>query len=365
LQHVLSSTAKRSFALIGAAAVGIIAALGAGAPAFACHSIITGTPECADGSKVKITWTVTNSETDRDAKVVSVTPAVNGFKIGDQLPGSAKKVNLVGTTLVDFTPGGSATLKVKLKWQKQNHHTPEYEGTGTASFADLTCGSPSTPPDNRKPTVKFTPSCDGTLSVVIHNPFEKPLATETKAGAWTKPVTVPAGSDAPAFSVPAENAANVMVFTVSSDGNKADKPIGSSTGASAQGCAVPDVSAKASCDGQSVVINNPLEGRPIEAVVTVGTDQTKVKVAAGTSEIVKIGKLDALTATVKIAGGDETVISFDKLTNCVQPVSANEGPTLPVTGTNVALIAGGSAALIGLGGALFWLSRRRKVQFTA
>lgn len=358
LRHVPSVLAKRSAAVVGAAAVGILVALAAGAPAVACHPIITGTPECADGGKVKITWTIVNSESHRPATVVRTTPAVTGINVGAELPGSAKKGKLTGTTLVDYVAGGSATLKVKLKWAKQNHHTPQRERTGTVSFARLSCESPAPQPDNRKPTVTFTPNCDGTLKVVIRNPFDTPLNTDTTAGAWTKPVTVAAGSDAPAFVVPAENAGDVTVRV-------GEKAIGSSKGAAAQGCAVPDVTANASCDGQSVVIKNPADGREINALVTVGTTETKVKVAPGASEIVKVGTLDALTATVKIVGGDESEISFDKLANCVQPALANAGPTLPVTGANVAVIAGGSAALIGLGGTLFWLARRRKIHFTA
>ncbi len=45
--------------------------------------------------------------------------------------------------------------------------------------------------------------------------------------------------------------------------------------------------------------------------------------------------------------------------------SSSGGAALPVTGANTALMAGGALVLVGVGGGLFFLARRRRIRFTA
>jgi LPXTG-motif cell wall-anchored protein len=361
LRHALSSTAKRSFALIGAAAVGIIAALGASAPAFACQATVKPTTDCIDGKPemVRVTWKLINGtfngKQDPDATITDAISPVGAIANGAKLPEGG---TLVGTADVKKSVG-TVTLAVTVNWPtrsiKQVINSP-------IDVSDVGCTPAAAP------TSKYTPKCNGSVDAVITNPKSteatfKVAAANLTGGGWPKSVTIKA-NDKTAVSVPSHAGA----ITVTEGETAVGAPF---TWSKPEGCSPPDVTAKATCDGRSVVITNPSENAPLDATVTSNNVVQKVKVKAGTSETVTIAKdIPVLDATVKI-GANVTTVNFDTAKDCVgtsltnTTPPANAAPTLPRTGTNVALIAGGSAILIGLGGALFWLARRRRIQFTA
>lgn len=367
MRHVLPS-AKRLLTLLGAAGVGTIAALSMGTAALACHPVITHDVDCVEGQpgKVKVTWEVRNSEREAEAKVLKVEPATAGIKKDDRIAGrnasSGTKV-LTGTTILDAS-AGKATLTVKLGW-RINGTDVEDSRTREATFANLRCGSPPPPPpseSDKQPTVKFTSRCDGTVQVIVTNPRQNAIDVTVVGKEFTKPVTVEPGKSSDPVVVPAANASEVQVVKGANG-----PPIGRKYSWDApKNCDAPDVNPKASCDGRSILITNPSGNRPIEAKITAGAEVKTVTVQPGKTETVTLDSaVPTLTATVKI-GKDETTLRFDKAKDCVPPPpGSGTSPTLPVTGPEAGLMAGGALGLTGIGAGLYLITRRRRIQFTA
>ena len=130
---------RRPLAILGAAFLGLGAAVAVAAPASAHHPEIEGTVVCepASGEKV-ITWTVSHSERDKDATILGVTGTpdtplttdedkVLAKVAGDSAPDAVQPVLTPkdtdgdSVTLTQKVPGGTtgvAKLRVSMKWTK-------------------------------------------------------------------------------------------------------------------------------------------------------------------------------------------------------------------------------------------------------
>ncbi|HLL67129.1 MAG TPA: LPXTG cell wall anchor domain-containing protein [Micromonosporaceae bacterium] len=354
---VTSFLAKRACTLLGAATVGTLAAVGVDTPAFAHDVRHESRVECVAGQpgKIRVTWTLTNTERHREATVTGARSPIGDIAMGARLPARATAGAGAGTLVgSEIRPlaAGTAAIDVELTWKLRGADIRRTVAQ-TVSFAGRTCGP------EQQPAAAYTSRCDGTAGVVLTNPTEQPRrVTVAGAGGWKQTEALPAQGHARVI-VPEANAADVTVTASTGDGRGAgdDPVIGRHQWEKPTSCAAPDVSAAAGCDGKSLLLTNPAGNDTVTAVVTVGGVVTTVQVPGGTTRSVRLA-LDALTADVDIAG-IRTLVRFDDLRAC------SAGDILPVTGADATLLAGSAAGLIGAGVGLVWLARRRRIRFLA
>ena len=173
---------------------------------------------------------------------------------------------------------------------------------------------------------------------------------------------------------------------------------------------VPSAAAENDCKNVTVTVTNPEGNKPAKAEVTYGGATKPVTVAGGASELVTFPAGEATTATVtypEITGTEPTTVLVTKL-ECPAPTTpATTAPTattpatttpttgtptetpsetattssapvettpvsdndndgeLPLTGAAAGSIAGGAAVLLLAGVGLFFMARRRKLNFKA
>ena len=161
------SSVRRAAVIAGAALVGTVMSLAIASPASAHHPIVTGSAECLpDTGQWKVTWTVSSTEDDIDAKIteVDLTPAgstVTNIVVDAILPKNVDG-DLEGVQLLPGSATG-ASLRVKAKWIRPNTivHTEDSE----AITFEGTCTVPQEP----KPSARFASACDGTVTVTLIN----------------------------------------------------------------------------------------------------------------------------------------------------------------------------------------------------
>lgn len=358
---------RRPLAVVGAAIVGITAAVAVAAPASAHHPTVYGTAECdtATGNWA-VNWTVTNSEADLDGTIskVDLTPAgteVSTITVGARLPKSVDG-NLTGKQLVPGASGATgAQLTVEGTWIRD--HTIIASATGSVSF-EGTCQEPTS-----KPAATFASQCDGTVVVTLVNAKEATKdATFVVTGkdGFTQTKVVAAGKD-DTITVPAKNAGSIVVTEKGKD-----QPVATGKWTEPKGCTKPSEpkgTLEFTCTEMIFTIENPKDGKTVTITFTPnkGEAQTLV-VAPGETKSAKFAASEGLTVTPKAEGLDDTgPIAWEKPADCTTPVPGGGagGPTLPKTGAPAGLIAGGAAALLAIGAGLFFMARRRRIRFTA
>lgn len=249
-----------------------------------------------------------------------------------------------------------------------------------------------------KPEATAQSSCTGEVTLALNNRLGNKATTFVITGenGFTKSVTVPARKlDDDAVIVPAASAGNI---TVAAEGmttwtGKWTEP---------EGCAQPEAVVEHTCEGLKFTIKNPADGKSVTATFTPNKGEAKtVTVPAGGSEPVSFAGQEGLTVTVsgdvKAANG---TVTWAKPKDCESPSPSpsastpsetpsatppatdeptpSETPTTPtptstdegdeelaLTGAAAGSVAGGAALLLIVGAGLFFLARRRKLNFKA
>lgn len=204
------------------------------------------------------------------------------------------------------------------------------------------------------PKVEATSDCDGSMTLNLRNGANA-TATDyviaSKDGKYRTEVEVPRSNPVAQVKVSANNAKDLIVTS-------GGKQIGEFGWTRPEDCTAPTITTSSDCSASSVTIANPAANTPVEATILV-TGQSEAKtltIGNGTSETVEFA------AGVKVS---VTVFGTTTLFDLKKPDSCDSSGTLPVTGTNAALIAGAAILLVAAGTGLFLTARRRRVTFTA
>ncbi|MDP9799030.1 hypothetical protein J2S43_007542 [Catenuloplanes nepalensis] len=250
-----------------------------------------------------------------------------------------------------------------------------------------------------EPAVEALPDCEGNVAVkLINRSTFSETFTITADGGFSKTETLKARQEPVTVNLVPANAKNVVVTS-------RGKEIYRGGWTKPEDCQVPEVgtpkaSVQQTCEGLTFTIENPANGKDLTTVFTpnTGTAQT-VTVKAGETKPVSFPGSEGLTVKVE---GDLDVLNGEVVwaapANCAgEPTPPTEGtpspspsvstppatpgtpgpsttpvaytpgdePELPLTGVAVGSIAGGAILLLGLGAGLFFMARRRKLNFTA
>jgi hypothetical protein len=359
---------RRPLAVLGAAFVGLAAAVAVAAPASAHHPIVTGTAECDTATgDWKVTWTVANSETDLEGKITAVelTPAgteIDGIAVDAVLPKSGDGV-LTGKQTVPGDSGATeATLKVSGYWNRDGKDVRSDAG-GSVHFQG-TCAAPSS-----KPAATFVSKCDGSVVVTLVNAEDATKDATfvvTGEGGFTAEKTVAPGED-DTVTVPAANAGKI---TVTEKGGQ--EPVATGKWTEPEGCAKPGEPTGeviSTCDELVFVVANPEDGVSITITFTPNTGEPKtVTVEPGETETVAFPAQEGLTVTPTAEGLETETIAWEEPEDCDNGGGGggdDGGPILPVTGAAAGGMAAGAALLLAVGAGLFLVARRRRIRFTA
>jgi len=326
---------KRLLAIAGAAALGLAGAVAFAAPASAHFGKIFGTVGCVDGKPV-VHWTVRND----DPHTMTVTGL--SAPIGQIVNNATldKNGSLTGDQTVEA--GESADLTFHPTWS--DGYAPR-EGRDPKGHVDVPAWQCKTL------GAVLKSSCDTSGVVTLHNPFDREAKFRvTPNGAQTKILSVDKKSDLEVKLDAGFTKVNVWWYGLPEAGKDFtwEKP---------KDCGVPALTSTSDCNELKITVTNPADGKDANVAVAVGTTEKKaVTLKPGEKVIVEIGRVDNLVAKVTI-NEKTTEVKYQLPTNC--------GATLPVTGTNTALVAGGAAVLLSSGAGLFVVARRRRIRFTA
>lgn len=120
------------------------------------------------------------------------------------------------------------------------------------------------------------------------------------------------------------------------------------------------------CTTITIGLDNPANGNEVtlKFKTSKGEERTTV-IKAGENKSEKFSAVPGFTVTVTptgIKGAGPETIAYQKPADCD---TSGSGGGLPVTGAAAGTIAGGAGILLIAGAVLFFMSRRRKVKFTA
>jgi LPXTG-motif cell wall-anchored protein len=208
------------------------------------------------------------------------------------------------------------------------------------------------------PASTSVPSCDGSQAINLSNNGKYEETFTVKYDDQVKTVVVKPGKGE-TVTVPA----GAGTVTVSAEGMD-DQTY---TWAAPKDCPLPTVDLVNDCTTVTVTVTNPKDVVPAVATITYGDQTKKLTVAAGSSEKATFDAGTATYATIKLAGLDKEIKAALKKVVCATPTTGGGtgGPSLPVTGAAAGTIAGVAALLLAVGAVLFFVARRRKVNFTA
>jgi LPXTG-motif cell wall-anchored protein len=350
------SKLRRSIAVVGAAVLGLMAAVAVSSPASAHHPTVKGEAVCTSAGTWIVKWFVGNSETDIPGTItaVEVTPAgtkVTGVAVGTEVPPSDE---ILGIHVV---PGDQtkAELTVSMHWvRNENGRDKEIDATrsGTVEFSG-TCTGPKANPD-----AKFASNCTGvTVTLVNGADATKPAEFVVSGENGFKVEKTVAKGEEQVF-VPAANAGKI---TVTEGGEPVGKPY---TWERPEDCALPTLAYASTCDELLFEVTNPKEGTPFTVTFTPSTgDAQTVTVAPGEVKPVTFPGSEGLTVTPSSEGVEGEPFAWEPEGEC--DGAGGGGGTLPKTGVAAGGIAGGALVLLAIGAALFFVARRRRMRFTA
>jgi LPXTG-motif cell wall-anchored protein len=343
---------RRPIAMVGAAVLGLAAAVALSSPASAHHPIVSGEGGCIENGQWEAVWTVVNSEDDLEGKIVKVEPAaVEGIAEGVTLPASVDG-QLTGKQIVPAATT-SVTLKVKVKWKRgDNIITKWAEGEAKPRKG---CG--------QKPEAAFQPECDGSVVVTLDNSKGAHKVNLTvSAKDFTETVEVPAGETKGGIVVP-PGAGEITV-------SKMDKVIKKYTWENPGDCGEPKGGVESTCDELIFTLENPKDGRTVTITFTPNKGEAQtLTVAPGETKQAKFAAFEGLEVKATAEGAGEEVFAWEKPDDCETPPpppgGGGGGPELPKTGVAAGGIAGGALVLLAIGAVLFFVARRRRMRFTA
>ncbi|MDG4823537.1 LPXTG cell wall anchor domain-containing protein [Asanoa sp. WMMD1127] len=353
----IPSALRRSLAVAGAAFVGLAATVALGSPASAHHPEVSGTATCVEG-KWQVDWKVANSEQDLDGDLTGVrfSPDFQSdtVKVGAALPAFKGKDSVLRASQVLDAGVTSATLSVDAHWVRNGK---DVNGTRSATVTVPERGCRTS-----KPSVTFTDDCAGQVTVVVSNGAEATKALRYTV--WTEggdePVakgTVEIGKSSEPIVVPPTSEEEPVKVIVKSGRTE----IGAHEWTEPEGGCVPDIEIKPTCDELSITVTNPPNGLEFDLVFTPNTGEPQtMKVTKDSTNTVTFKAAEGLVVTPSVGEEDLEPIAWTKPDNCDE-----DTPTLPKTGVNAGALAGGAGGLLALGGAAFYLARRRKLRFTA
>ncbi|MEV7226520.1 cell wall anchor protein [Polymorphospora sp. NPDC051019] len=359
---------RRPLAVVGAAFLGLAAAVAVASPASAHHSVVDGKAACdtTTGEWV-VDWTVTSvapaeSTGYRLYEVLAKPVPVTGIAVteGDGYP-LDPHTPLTGTQRLPGTTQ-TASLQVKGAWDSGHEDTKWKKKTITLGGV---CEKEEPPPATAAPTYTIVTDCDGLVEVTLTNGKDATAPAKFKvvtAEGFEKSVEVAPGEEN-TVEIPAEQAGEITVTEAGQE-----KPLFTGSAPEAEGC--PTAGLEVSCEDMTFSLTNPEDGsEPFTAVFTPSTgDVQKITVAPGESKSVKFAGSAGLTIDAVIEGYEDDVVTFawdeEKPEDCPAP-GGGGGGDLPLTGAAAGGIAAGAALLLAVGGVLFYLARRRRVTFTA
>ncbi|SDY55376.1 LPXTG-motif cell wall anchor domain-containing protein [Micromonospora pattaloongensis] len=380
---------RRPLAVVGAAIVGLTAAVAMQSPASAHYSVPKGTAICdtTTGEWV-VTWTVESKvhfdSTHFALHHVAVTPqgtTVEGIPVTQERNKYPHSVNdkLTGTQRV-AGDARQATLATKAKWNDgyreqeaqrskvtfegkcEKETVPSPEPTQSPEPTPEPTATPQEPTPVTTPTAAFASDCEGAVTVTLSNGADANTAVKltVKAKDFNETYEIAPNSSKNDIVVPAGAGA----ITVTEGEKSVGEPY---TWQKPENCVKPGEPTggfESTCDELVFMIANPENGKAVTVTFTPNKGEAKtVTVEPGKTETVKFPAEEGLTVTPSGDGLDEVApIAWEKPADCG---GTGGGGALPVTGAAAGTIAGGAALLLIIGGVLFFIARRRKVTFTA
>ncbi|GLY04907.1 MULTISPECIES: hypothetical protein [Actinoplanes] len=257
-----------------------------------------------------------------------------------------------------------------------------------------------------EPAVEALSDCDGNVALKLINrsTFSSSFSIAAADG-FTTTEKLAARAEPKTVVIPAANAKGIVV-------NSGDKELYRGEWTKPEDCKTveaptPEASVVQACEGLGFTVTNPAEGKDLTVTFTPNKgDAQTVTVAPGKTENVAFvgseglkvkveGDLDALKGEVvwtkpancgettlppvtpaaetspspstpaEETPSEETTPSESPSTTPVATTPVSDDESLPLTGAAAGGIAGGAALLLIVGVGLFFMARRRKVNFTA
>ncbi|MFE9956990.1 LPXTG cell wall anchor domain-containing protein [Micromonospora sp. NPDC005299] len=372
---------RRAVAVVAGTLLGLTGVATLAAPASAHHSEIKVTAECdtAAGEWVT-TWTVrtyapegvdtyrlTKVEGSSRTATAAAPFTLDGIRAttDDSYPYQVAQP-VVGTARL----GGDvaeASLTVRAQWD--NEYQEDSDKSASIKFSE-SCDKVVTPPPARpNPKATVTSDCTGDVAVKLANGAEATRDadfTVTGTDGFTKAATVGPGKDK-TITVPAKNAGKIKVTEAGQQ-----KPLFDDEPAAAKDCVKPGEptgSYRSTCDELIFQVENPKDGVTVKLTLTPdkGEAQTLV-VKPGDTGTAKFTAHEGLKVTPKAEGlDDSSPIVWKKPADCAPGGGGGDqdGPALPVTGAAAGVMAAVAGVLLAAGAALFVVTRRRRIRFTA
>jgi hypothetical protein len=338
--NLLKSKLRRTSTVAAGTFLGLVGMMATATPALACHTDVVGKAVCiSQNGDWVVKWKLHNSQYKEDGTITSLsyapeTGSLSGIAVGATVPKKRHGGVLEGLQTV---PAGAseATLQVTVNWQD-------------ISKVKTDSGKVRKPNPNRTPVCKPTSPSPSPSASESSSPSPSPSVSESSSPSPSpsvsesnSPSPSPSDSTPPTQTPPSSEEPEVPVkepqFVYSNDCDTFTV-----------GIEIP-----ASWPEDITVTFTPSVGEPKTVVGKVG-ETTTVDFPA--TEGLKV------TATPEGYEDEAAEIAYETPEDCD---TDGEGGGLPVTGAAAGGIAGGAAALLGLGALLFFLARRRKVKFTA
>ncbi|MEQ4302390.1 cell wall anchor protein [Plantactinospora sp. B6F1] len=368
---------RRPLAILGAAFLGMTAALAVAAPASAHHSEVKVAGVCnTTTGEWDVTWTVRSVaprgvqkfkfakvEAQKFVGATSSELTIPGIEVtqGKNYPYEVNKNLEFKQSLPGETTG--VAMRMKAKWD--NKYEENKWAGAQVTFAGTCEKEQEEPPATPNPAATVASECDGSVVVRLQNgPNATAPAKFTVKGTegFEEKVTVAAGEEK-SVTVPAANAGKI---TVTEEGQK--EPLYKDTPPAAEDCVEPGepaLSYAMTCDEFLFEIDNPEDGKSFTVTLTPNKGEAKtVTVEPGKVETVSFPAEEGLTVTPSIDGQEGKPLAWEKPEDCENGGGGGEGE-LPLTGAAAGGIAAGAVLLLVAGVVLYFVARRRRVTFTA
>ncbi len=349
---------KRLLALTGSVFLGTLGAVVLGSPAQAHHNTITASAACAEDGKIKITWSVENSEDDKTETITAVnkTPsdAITGIAVGTTIgKGGTAEGKITGIQLVDDDTDW-ASLELKATWsngvKNTNSHKIKLKDLDTCDYTGTVTGFAECDTTLGKWKIKWHvvnnhPGRPAKVDIISQSgPDSEKTATQT-GGVWTPlpnessivgisdGTTINASSSKTADQLVAATVqgARLKVNLTWTQGRFTKKEHSSSatvnfTGSCVKDQAKPDASFTSDCSGVvTVTLTNASNATADAKFIVTGANgwtSEEITVAKGQSEIVSVPAANSSSVVVKESGTQIKTYSWQDSTNC-HPVSVS------------------------------------------
>ncbi|MEN3608108.1 cell wall anchor protein [Plantactinospora sp. ZYX-F-223] len=368
---------RRPLAILGAAFLGMTAALAVAAPASAHHSEVKVEGECnTTTGEWDVTWTV-RSVAPRDVQKFKFAEVEAQKFVGD----TASELTIPGIEVTEgknyphpvnqnlefkqSLPAETTGVAMRMKANWDNQFEENKWAGAEVKFAGTCEKEEEEPPATANPAATVGSDCDGSVVVKLQN-GENATApakfTVKGSEGFEEKVTVAAGEEK-AVAVPAANAGKI---TVTEEGQK--EALYDAAPPAAEDCVEPGepaLSYAMTCDEFIFEIDNPKDGKTFTVTLTPNKGEAKtVTVEPGKVETVTFTAEEGLTVTPKVEGQEGKSLAWEKPEDCESGGGGGEGE-LPLTGAAAGGIAAGAVLLLAAGVVLYIVARRRRVTFTA